>query len=129
MKNIIIFCIYILAINQIHAQTVLEIDSHRAFEILEHFNYHSGVLIDGRDSTMFASGHIEKAIQINAYEENLGEKLTPYLTREKIMVYCTTHRRTNTIIDKLKELDYQGEIIVVMDGITGWKENNLPLEQ
>jgi len=129
MKNIITFCFAILAISQINAQTVLEIDSHQAHELLQTFDHQTGVLIDGRDSTMFASGHIDKAIKINAYKENLAENLTPYLTREKIMVYCTTHRRTTTIINMLKELDYKGEIIAVMDGINGWKENKLPMKQ
>jgi rhodanese-related sulfurtransferase len=118
-----------LAFIQLQAQSVKEIDSSHAFEILKDFNYETGVLIDGRDSTMFASGHIENAFQINAYEENLGENLLPFLSKEKIMLYCTSNKRTGTIIEKLKELEYKGEIIAVMDGITGWKAKNLPVKQ
>jgi rhodanese-related sulfurtransferase len=127
MKKFIAICVIILAISQIQAQSIYEIDSPKAFEILKSFNHQTGILIDGRSSTMFVSGHIEKAIQIDAYEENLEENLIPYLTKGKIMVYCTTHKRTNVILDKLKELGYKGEIIAMMDGITGWKEKNLPL--
>ncbi len=128
MKKIIAICVLILTINQLQAQSVQEIDSQEAFELLKSFDHQTGVLIDGRDSTMFTSGHIEKAILINAFKETLEENLIPYLTKEKIMVICTTNRRTNTIIEKLKELGYKGEIFGVMDGLTGWKENNLPLK-
>jgi rhodanese-related sulfurtransferase len=129
MKKLFVLCFIILTFSQIHAQSVQEIDSGKAFEVLQNFDHQTGVLIDGRDSTMFASGHIENAILINAYEETLEENLIPYLSREKIMLICTTNKRTTTIIEKLKELDYQGEIIAVMDGMTGWKEKNLPLKQ
>jgi rhodanese-related sulfurtransferase len=128
MKNLIAICVMFLTISQIQAQSIQEIDSHKAFELLKSFDHQTGVLIDGRDSTMFASGHIEKAILINAFDETLEDNLIPYLTKKRIMVICTTNRRTNTIIEKLKELGYKGEIFGVMDGLTGWKENNLPLK-
>ncbi|MFW5706424.1 MAG: rhodanese-like domain-containing protein, partial [Bacteroidota bacterium] len=95
MKTHIIILSIMLIACRLTAQSVQEVDSPQAHELLQTFDHHTGVLIDGRDSTMFASGHIDKAIKINAYKENLAENLTPYLTREKIMVYCTTHRRTD----------------------------------
>ncbi len=128
IRKFIICCVFVLSFSQIHAQSIRKIDSSEAYELLQSFNYHSGVLIDGRNSTMFADGHIEKAILINAYEEDLSENLIPLLKKERIMVYCTTQNRTNTIVKTLIELNYKGEIIVVADGIKGWKKNNYPLK-
>jgi rhodanese-related sulfurtransferase len=127
MRTFVVFLTIVLTISQLQAQSIKEVNSLEAYEILKSFNHHSGVLIDGRDSAMFAAGHIDKAIQIDAFRDDLTENLTPYLSKEKILVYCTTHRRTNAIIEKLKELNYKGEIVAMMDGIRGWSGNNLPL--
>ncbi len=83
------------------------------------------LIIDGRTDDMFAVGHIENAINIDADMENLEDELKKHIDVPRIVVYCTTNRRTYDIVDVLEKI-YEGEIIYISDGITGWRANGFP---
>ncbi len=83
------------------------------------------LIIDGRTDEMFADGHIENAINTDADMENLEEELKKHIGVPRIVVYCTTNRRTYDILDVLERI-YEGEIIYISDGITGWRANGFP---
>ncbi len=109
------------------AQTITEVTSVEAKHLLDSLNKINITIIDGRDSAMFHSGHIENAIQINAYKDDVSKLLQKYLKEEIIFLYCTTRNRSDKIIEILKEKGYQGEVIFMTDGVTGWKENEFEL--
>ena len=105
------------------AQTINKVNSQEAHAFLNSKDGKSVLIIDGRTSSMFKSGHIKDAVNINAFDENVAKKLAPHLKKKQMVVYCTTHRRSEEIISKLSDLGYKGKIIFIVDGITGWQEN------
>ncbi len=108
------------------AQVVDTLKSEQVYPILTSCDYHK-TIIDGRDSAMFYSGHIENAIFIDAFSEEIHSFLINYTGCDTLVVYCTNQTRSEKIIDKLKKLDYQGKIIYMQDGINGWKNNDFPI--
>lgn len=106
--------------------------STKGVTALEFFEHHKHLLqdaetliIDGRTDEMFSDGHLERAINIDADMENLEEELKKHIDVARIVVYCTTNRRTYDILHVLEKL-YNGEIIYISDGITGWRNNGFP---
>ncbi len=111
------------------AQNITEVNSAQFFSRYRNLlSDKEAVVIDGRTEEMFASGHIRGAVNIDAYKDGFEEKLMPYKDRKVIVLYCTTLKRSTVMIEALKKF-YKGEIIFITDGITGWKENNLPLDK
>lgn len=109
------------------AQRVIEFQSPEAKIYIENYEPDSLLIIDGRTQSMFESGHLKNAVNINAFSENADQELTKYLDRKRILIYCTKSNRSRTIVNKLRLLDYAGEIVFVTDGITGWKNNDFEL--
>ncbi len=83
------------------------------------------LIIDGRTDEMFSGGYIENAINIDADMENLEDELKKHIDVPRIVVYCTTNRRTYDIVNVLEKI-YKGEIIYISDGINGWRANGFP---
>ncbi len=84
------------------------------------------VVIDGRTLEMFSEGHLKNAINIDADDPDFLKLIQPYLGKHRILVYCTTVRRTTTILNFLTGI-YDGEIIYISDGIRGWIQNGYPV--
>ncbi|MFW6227083.1 MAG: rhodanese-like domain-containing protein [Bacteroidota bacterium] len=123
MKFLSLFFVFSFFTAGLPAQTVTRINSVEAKNYLNNNDEKSVLIIDGRSSAMFESGHIKNAENIDAFSETAADKLGNHLNRDKILVYCTTRNRSETIIEKLKNLGYDGEIIFVTDGLSGWKAN------
>ena len=108
-------------------QQLIGVSSLEFFEHHRHLLENDGALIiDGRTAEMFASGHLKKAINIDADDLNLIELLQEHSHEPLIVVYCTTDRRTGDIVEALMEF-YKGDIIYISDGIRGWQQNGLPV--
>ena len=123
MKHFSAIILVILLSNGLSGQSITKINSQEAYSLLNSGQNPPECIIDGRTADMFTSGHIENAVNINAFENNADEQLIEYLTCTPLMVYCTNQRRAETIIEKLKNLGYRNEIIFMSDGINGWKAN------
>lgn len=128
MKKLLSLIILFLFMNTLLlAQRVIEFQSPEAKIYIENYEPDSLLIIDGRTQSMFESGHLKNAVNINAFSENADQELTKYLDRKRILIYCTKSNRSRTIVNKLQLLDYAGEIVFVTDGITGWKNNDFEL--
>lgn len=126
MKKLLSLIILFLFISTLLlAQRVIEVQSPEAKIYVENYGSDSLLIIDDRTQSMFESGHLKNAVNINAFSENVDQELAKYLDRERILIYCTKSNRSRTIVNKLQLLDYAGEIVLVTDGITGWKSNGL----
>jgi rhodanese-related sulfurtransferase len=110
-------------------QTIKEVTAVEAQKFLESKEGGNYVIIDGRDSAMFFSGHIKDAVNINAYKDYASDSLSNYLDEDHIFLYCTTRNRSDTIIKKFKKLGYNGNIVFMKDGVVSWKENEFKLEK
>lgn len=110
----------------IYGQSVTGVTAIEFFEHYLHMLHDEQTLvIDGRTDEMFAGGHLENSINIDADMENLEDELKKHIKVPRIVVYCTTNRRTYDIIYVLEKI-YKGEIIYISDGITGWRTNGFP---
>lgn len=116
---ITIVCCFVLLIN-VKGQSINKVVAKDAFELVINRDTVNTIIIDGRSDEMYATKHIEGAVQIDAFGQQVHAKLKNYLDVKKIIVYCTNHKRAELIIEKLKELKYRGEIIFIIDGINGW---------
>ncbi len=123
MKHFSAIILVILLSTGLSGQTITKINLQEAHTLLNSGQNTPECIIDGRTAAMFASGHIENAVNINAFDDNADEQLVEYLTCNPLMVYCTNQRRAETIIEILKNLGYRNEIIFMADGINGWKAN------
>lgn len=104
-------------------QTIESINANVAKSIIEIANSKNFVLVDGRSTSMFENEHIQGAINIDAYSENINEKVAILRRYDNIVVYCTTNNRTNIISQALQDIGHTGTILAVSNGIKAWKEN------
>lgn len=124
----LIFSVFILIISlKLNSQTIDTVKSVDAIKILETENSNM-IIIDGRDSIMFNSGHIKNAVNLNAFSPDIEVLLTPYLIYDTLFIYCSNQRRSESIINNLIKLNYNKHIIYMSDGINGWKSNGFNVE-
>ncbi len=127
--KIILGFFFLVFAGNLYGQKITGLTSQQFYEHYgDQLNDGDLLIIDGRSERMFALGRIGNAVNIDADSEDLEKQMQQYLDRPLIVVYCTTIRRTIDIINKLKGV-YEGEIIGITDGIKGWKENNLPVNE
>lgn len=103
-----------------NSQTLKEIQAKDALEFVENRDTLNTILMDGRSAAMFAEKHIAGAINIDAFQDSLTTELKSFLKVKEIIVYCSNRKRAELIIEKLKDLDYSGDIVFISDGINGW---------
>jgi rhodanese-related sulfurtransferase len=120
------FFVFIFSFQFINAQDIDTVKSDYVYSVLSSNNFNE-TIIDGRDSTMFYSGHIKNAVFIDAFSQDLNKSLQKYLTEDTLIIYCTNNRRSEIIIENLKLLNYKGLIIYMQDGLNGWKENEFDI--
>jgi len=122
-RQFILLILGLIIYTGLSGQSITKINSQEAYNLINTGKDSPECIIDGRTPSMFASGHIENAININAFSDDADSKLSTCLSEKQLMVYCTNRRRSETIIEKLKKLGYNGEIIFVTDGFNGWRSN------
>lgn len=120
------FFVFIFSFQFINAQDIDTVKSDYVYSVLSSNNFNE-TIIDGRDSTMFYSGHIKNAVFIDAFSQDLNKSLQKYLTEDTLIIYCTNNRRSEIIIENLKLLNYKGLIIYMQDGLNGWKKNEFDI--
>jgi rhodanese-related sulfurtransferase len=120
MKTVVLIVYSLIFCLNKTCQTVDKIVAKEAFLIINIRDTVNTALIDGRSAEMFAEKHIKGAINIDAFKESLSNELKSYLGKEEIIVYCTNHKRAELITEQLEELQYQGKIMFITDGINGW---------
>lgn len=115
--------------DSVSSQNITAVNSQEFFENYLHlFEDSTAIVIDGRTEEMFSGGCLGNAINIDADDPDLSKLLKPFMEQPLIVLYCTTVRRTTTIIETLKEI-YNGDIIYISDGIRGWKQNGFPVNE
>lgn len=104
--------------------TALEFYEHH-MHLLEDDNT---ILIDGRSKEMFEKEHIAGAVCIDAFQDGFLPELSSYAGKTNIVIYCTTNRRATVLVNALKTF-YTGHIAYICDGITAWKQHDLPTKK
>ncbi len=109
------------------SQQIIAVSSQEFFNEYRHLlDDGEALIIDGRTQRMYSGGHLNNAINIDADDPRLIPLLQQHLDEPLIVVYCTTMRRTNKIVNTLRGM-YEGEIIYIRDGLRGWIQNGYPV--
>jgi|APSaa5957512622_1039677.scaffolds.fasta_scaffold375853_1 phage shock protein E len=67
------------------------------------------IVIDVRTKEEFESGHVEGAINIDFYREDLKEVLAKLDKSKKYGVYCRSGARSSRVVELMKELGFDVE--------------------
>ena len=81
--------LFFLIVHISFAQEIVQVNSREAQEMLNDMDKSKTTIIDGRTSEMFDEGHIYNAININAFSENVNNKLKKYINKKQLVIYCT----------------------------------------
>ncbi len=119
---------FVSACEVVNSQQITAVSSQDFYENYRHLlDDGEALIIDGRTEKMYSGGHLKNAINIDADDPRLIPLLQQHLDEPLIVVYCTTVRRTNKIVNTLRGM-YEGDIIYISDGIGGWQLNGFPLQ-
>jgi rhodanese-related sulfurtransferase len=110
------------------SQSFQRVSAAESLSLIEGLHDEKEVIVDCRSDEMYREKHIHRAINIDAFHGSADTALLPLLEKERIVLYCTNINRSEIIAEKLKTLEYKGEIIIVDDGINGWINNGFALE-
>jgi rhodanese-related sulfurtransferase len=84
------------------------------------------VVLDVRTLEEFMDGHIKGAINIDIRQPDAFGKIDKLDRNGKYIVHCRTNHRSKTAVDHMLQSGFKS-VYQMMDGITGWNENNLPI--
>ena len=98
-------------------------------DALREYNDDNAVFIDIRSKKDYKKLHIPNAVSIPVAElEKKLESLTQYGSKQ-IIVYSDTDPRANEACIKLRKMHPSAPLNVLVGGIVGWQEANLPLSK
>ncbi|HIW07625.1 MAG TPA: rhodanese-like domain-containing protein [Candidatus Ignatzschineria merdigallinarum] len=98
-------------------------------DALREYNDDNAVFIDIRSKKDFKKLHIPNAVNIPAAElEKRLESLAQFESKQ-IIVYSDTDPRANEACIKLRKMHPNAPLNVLVGGIVGWQEANLPLSK
>jgi len=123
MKVVLTITISLLLSSIVIGQTITEVTSREFKLMLEKRSKRRSVIVDGRSTEMFNAGHIANAVNIDAYSQEAGDELSKLKRNKTLYIYCTKTNRVNQMVTTLERIGYKGNIVKMVDGITGWKAN------
>ena len=83
------------------------------------------VIIDVRTPEEYASGHIEKAINLDYYSETFKDELNKLDKSKTYLIYCRSGGRSGKALGIMEELDFR-EVYNMLGGIVQWESGGLP---
>ena len=108
-------------------QIIEDITLEEAFALMEDNRYDENfVIIDVRTPEEYASGHIEKAINLDYYSETFADELDQLAKEKTYLIYSQTDQRSGEALDMMAELGFL-EVYNMLGGIDRWEELKLPL--
>ncbi len=83
-------------------------------------------LLDVRTSEEFASGHIDKARNIDWNGDNFEQQIAQLDKAKPIFVYCLRGSRSASAADKMRSIGFK-EVYELDGGIAKWQSAKLPV--
>jgi len=84
------------------------------------------VVIDVRTPEEYASGYIERAINLDYSSGTFRDGLAKLDKNKTYLVYCRSGARSKKALDIMKDLGFN-EVYNLTSGITGWTAEGLPV--
>jgi len=114
---------------EIQTQIIEDITPQEAFTLIqENQDNPNFVIIDVRTPEEFAEEHIENAINIDYRSETFQDELNKLDKNKTYLIYFRSGRRSGDALGMMAELDFR-EVYNMLDGINGWKAEELPTIQ
>jgi len=114
---------------EIQTQIIEDITPQEAFTLIqENQDNPNFVIIDVRTPEEFAEEHIENAINIDYRSETFQDELNKLDKNKTYLIYFRSGRRSGDALGMMAELDFS-EVYNMLDGINGWKAEELPTIQ
>jgi len=113
-------------VSNLETQIIEDVNLEEAFALMEDNRSNQNfVIIDVRTPEEYASGHIEKAINLDFYSETFKDELDQ-LDRDKVyLIYCRSGNRSGQALDMMAELGFS-EVYNMLGGMARWEEVGLP---
>lgn len=86
------------------------------------------VVLDVRTPEEFKAGHIKGAINIDIKQPNALVNIDKLDHKAKYIVHCRTNHRSQIAVEHMMQSGFKN-VYQMMDGFTGWSQNNLPVEK
>ncbi len=110
----------------LEAQIIEDVTLEEAFTLIEDNRYDEGfIIIDVRTPEEYASGRIEKAINLDYYSETFADELDKLDKDKTYLIYCRSARRSGQALDMMAELGFE-EVYNMLGGMVRWEAVGLP---
>ena len=110
----------------LEAQIIEDVTLEEAFTLIEDNRYDEGfIIIDVRTPEEYASGRIEKAINLDYYSETFADELDRLDKDKTYLIYCRSARRSGQALDMMAELGFE-EVYNMLGGMVRWEAVGLP---
>ncbi|MCF7886397.1 MAG: rhodanese-like domain-containing protein [Candidatus Marinimicrobia bacterium] len=104
------------------AETIIkDIIPSEAYQLIqENADNDDFIIIDVRTPAEYNEGHIEKAININFYNDDFRASLEELNKSRTYLIYCKMGGRSGNALAIMEELKFQ-QVYNLSSGISGWK--------
>jgi phage shock protein E len=102
------------------------LDSKEAYQLIQNDN--KLVILDVRTPGEFAQGHVNGALNIDFHQAGSLDQINKMDKNATYLVYCRTKNRSGVVVQSMSQNGFKN-VIQMMDGITGWNQNQLPVEK
>jgi rhodanese-related sulfurtransferase len=107
-------------------QILEDVTAQKAMELIENnANNPDFIILDIRTPDEFASGHIEKAINIDFYEPTFKDDINKLDKTKTYLLYCRTGNRSSSALQTINTQGFE-EIYHLFRGITEWTNSGYP---
>jgi len=107
-------------------QIIEDVTLEEAFALIEDNRYNQDfVIIDVRTPEEYASGRIEKAINLDYYSETFADELDKLDKDKTYLIYCRSANRSGKALDMMAELGF-AEVYNMLGGMVRWEAVGLP---
>ncbi|MCT4587621.1 MAG: rhodanese-like domain-containing protein [Carboxylicivirga sp.] len=86
------------------------------------------LIIDARSNSLYNSGHLPNAINIDAFCDFVDELLMALDRQMKYLIYCTTHIRADMLTRKMLDLGFSS-LLIMSEGFLRWNGAGYPVEK
>ena len=113
-------------VSNLETQIIEDVTLEEAFTLIEDNRSNQDfVIIDVRTPEEYASGHIERAINLDFYSETFKDELDELDRDKTYLIYCRTARRSGKALDMMEELGFR-EVYNMLGGMVRWEVVGLP---
>ena len=91
-------------------------------------NRKDAAVLDVRDESEFANGHINNARHVPEKQVADRMKELEKLKNKPLIVSCASGRRAATVVDQLRKQGFT-EVVALRGGIGAWQQAGMPLEK